>query len=137
MKYLLDTDICIYLIKRRPLSVVQKLTELSNDDVGLSTISVFELQYGVETSQHQKQSQLALDHFLESLPQIVPIDQQVAMHAARVRGELKKKGTPIGPYDVLIAAAALAHKLILVSNNINEFARVDGLMFENWASDDG
>ena len=134
MKYLLDTDICIYLIKQRPASVIEKLGLLATSDVGLSIISVYELQYGVENSQHQEQSQQALNHFLEPIANILPIDRPVAIHAAKLRAGLKKKGTPIGPYDVLIAAVALSHELILVTNNTREFTRVEGLAIENWAS---
>lgn len=132
MKYLLDTDICIYLIKKRPDSVIQKLNELPNDAVALSTISVFELQFGVENSQHRHQSQRALDHFLEPIQHILSIDRSVAAFAAKVRADLNKKGTPIGPYDILIAAVALCHELILVSNNTKEFQRIEGLRTENW-----
>lgn len=132
MKYLLGTDICIYLIKKRPDSVIEKLSELPNDEVALSSISVFELQFGVESSQYRHQSQGALDHFLEPIQHILSIDRPVAAFAAKVRADLNRKGTPIGPYDILIAAVALCHGLILVSNNIKEFQRVDGLQLENW-----
>ena len=133
MKYLLDTDICIYLIKKKPDSVLQKLSKLAPSDVGLTVVSVFELQFGVENSQYRQQSQIALNHFLESIHEILPIDQQVANCAAKIRAELKLKGRPIGPYDILIAAAALSNDLILVSNNVREFEQVAGLKLENWA----
>lgn len=132
MKYLLDTDICIYLIKKKPDSVLKKLSGLATSDVGLTVVSVFELQFGVENSQYRQQSQKALNHFLESIHEILPIDRQVANCAAQIRAELKLKGRPIGPYDVLIAAAALSNDLILVSNNVREFERIAGLKLENW-----
>lgn len=134
MKYLLDTDICIYLIKQKPASVIEKLAQVNTSDVALSTISVYELQYGVENSQHQDQSQRALNHFLESFANILPVDRPVAGHAAKLRAALKKKGTPINPYDVLIAAVAMSHQLIMVTNNVGEFMRVEGLVVENWAN---
>ena len=133
MKYLLDTDICIYLIKKKPDSVLQKLSKLATSDVGLTVVSVFELQFGVENSQYRQQSQIALNHFLESIHEILPIDRQVANCAAKIRAELKLKGRPIGPYAILIAAAALSNDLILVSNNVREFERIAGLKLENWA----
>ena len=133
MKYLLDTDICIYLIKKKPQSVIRRLIKLPNSEVGLSTISVFELQFGVENSQSKIKSQRALNHFLDPIQHILPIDRQAAEYAASIRADLKQKGTPIGPYDVLIAAVALSKNLILVSNNTKEFQRVDGLKLENWA----
>jgi len=133
VKYLLDTDICIYLIRKKPVSVIRKLDTLPNSEIALSTISIFELQYGVENSQHRKQSQLALNHFLEPIQHILPVDRQVAEYAARVRASLKEMGTPIGTYDVLISAVALSHELILVSNNTKEFERVKGLKLENWS----
>ena len=133
MKYLLDTDICIYLIKRKPASVINKLATLANEDVGLSTISLFELQFGVENSQYRMQSQKALDHFLEPISHILPVDQPVARSAAIIRADLKQKGLIIGPYDILIAAVALSRGLILLSNNTREFQRVGGLLLENWA----
>jgi len=132
MKYLLDTDTCIYLIKKRPASVISKLNALPNDQVALSAITAFELQFGVENSQQHKKSQIALNHFLEPFLYILPIDRRVAECAAKIRSDLKKKGTPIDSYDVLIAGVALAHELILVSNNIDEFQRVSDLKLENW-----
>jgi tRNA(fMet)-specific endonuclease VapC len=134
MKYLLDTDICIYLIKQRPQNVIDKLSSLPNSEVALSAITVFELQYGVECSHARKRSQQALNHFMEPVLHILEIDQQVAIQAAKVRAQLRQKGTPIGPYDLLIAAAALTHGLTLVSNNEREFQRVEGLALENWAT---
>jgi tRNA(fMet)-specific endonuclease VapC len=134
MKYLLDTDTCIYLIKKRPVSVIQKLSKVPNSKVALSVISVFELQYGVENSQYRERSQQALNHFLEPIQNILPVDQQVAGYAAKIRAKLKVKGAPIGPYDLLIAASALSQNLTLVSNNIREFKRIDGLKLENWSN---
>jgi tRNA(fMet)-specific endonuclease VapC len=134
MRYLLDTDTCIYLIKKKPPSVLQKLSELSTSDVALSMITLFELQYGVENSQHHKQSGKALNHFVESIQYILPMDRLATSYAAQVRADLKRKGTPIGPYDLLIAAVALSNNLTLVSNNTREFKRIEGLKLENWVS---
>ena len=130
---MLDTDICIYLIRKKPASVIEKLNSLANEVIGLSVISIFELQFGVEKSQHPKQYQTAVNHFLEPIQQIPVVDRQVAERAAMIRADLQKKETPIGSYDMLIAATALTQNVILVSNNTKEFERVEGLMLENWA----
>lgn len=134
MQYLLDTDICIYLIKQRPDNVINKLSSLPNDHIALSSITVFELQYGVECSRSRERSQRALNHFIEPIPHILEVDQLVAVQAAKARAQLRRRGTPIGPYDLLIAAVALTHGLTLVSNNEKEFQRIDGLALENWAA---
>lgn len=135
IKYLLDTDICIYLIKKKPASVIQKLSALPNDQVALSDISLFELQFGVENSKYREQAQQALNHFIEPLENILPIDRAAANYAAKIRADLESKVSPIGPYDTLIAAVALSHDLILVSNNVKEFKRVNKLKLENWATE--
>ena len=122
MKYLLDTDICIYLIKTKPLSVIQRLQEIANDEVAISAVTLFELQYGVENSLRREQASKALSHFVSSIQH----DEPVARYAAKMRADLKRKGSPIGPYAVLIAAVALA------SNNVREFERVSELSLENW-----
>ena len=133
MRYLLDTDICIYLIKSKPPSVIQRLQEVANEQVAISTVTLFELQYGVENSLRREQASKALSHFVSSIHHILPVDEAAARYAAKIRADLKRKGMPIGPYDVLIAAVALANDLILVSNNVREFERVSGLSLENWA----
>jgi len=132
MKYLLDTDICIYLIKKQPPSVIKKLIEIDNNQVALSTVTLFELKFGVENSQYFERSNLALNEFCSSIPNIISFDGVAANYAAKIRYQLKEKGTPIGPYDVQIAAIAMSQNLILVTNNQKEFDRVDGLTIENW-----
>lgn len=132
MKYLLDTDICIYLIKKKPSSVIQRLRRIPNSEVCLSTISVFELQFGVENSQSAERTQRALNQFLAPIQTILSVDEAAAAEAAKIRADLKKRGLPIGPYDLLIAAVALSQGLTLVTNNIREFKRVEGLSYESW-----
>ena len=134
MKYLLGTDICIYLIQNKPPSVIQRLQEVANEEVAISTVTLFELQVGVENSQRREQASKALSHFIGSIHHILPVDEAAAAYAAKRRADLKRKKRPIGPYDVLIAAVALANDLILVSNNTSEFERVNGLSLENWAT---
>lgn len=134
MKYLLDTDICIYLIKKQPPSIIERFCKIDNKDIALSTVSLYELKFGVENSQYFEQSNNALNQFCSSFPNILPFDLQAAEQAAKIRFNLKKQGTPIGPYDVQIAAIALSNKLTLVSNNTREFERVAGLKLDNWSS---
>ena len=131
MHYLLDTNICIYLIKKRPLEVLERFREHSPEDVAISTITLFELQYGIEKSQYQKRSQDALSKFFQPL-NLIDIDRSSAVESAKIRAQLEKKGLPIGPYDLLIAGLARSRDMILVTNNTKEFERVVGLHLENW-----
>ena len=131
MLYLLDTNICIYLIKKRPQRVLDGFGKHSPQDVAISTITLFELEYGVEKSHYQQRSQEALDGFLAPLG-CIDIDRQAAIEAAVIRAELERKGTPIGPYDLLIAGLAKSKDMTLVTNNTKEFERIDGLLLANW-----
>jgi len=136
MRYLLDTNICIYLIKRRPSGVLERFRQHSPQDVAISTITLFELQYGVEKSQYRQRSEDALAKFLLPL-NLINLDYSSAIEAAAIRAQLEKKGAPIGPYDLLIAGLARSQGIILVTNNTKEFERVDGLHLENWVEWDG
>lgn len=131
MHYLLDTNICIYLIKSRPPEVLEKFRTHSPQDVAISTITIFELEYGVEKSQHPRRSQDALDRFLLPL-NFIDLDRPAATEAAVIRAELERKGKPIGPYDLLIAGLARSRDMTLVTNNIKEFERIKGLHLDNW-----
>jgi len=131
MRYLLDTDICIYLIKNRPAVVLEQFKQHSPQDVAISTITLFELQYGVENSRHRERSEGALAKFLLPL-NIIDLDRPAALEAAIIRADLKKQGVPIGPYDLLIAGLARSRDMILVTNNTQEFNRIPGLHVENW-----
>ncbi len=131
MKYLLDTNICIYIIKKQPVSVINKFKRLSIGDIGISSITLAELNYGVEKSQHPQKNKSALEEFILSL-EIVSFDERAAYHYGDMRAELEKKGTPIGPLDLLIAAHARSLDLVLVTNNKKEFARVSKLKIEDW-----
>ncbi len=131
MRYLLDTNICIYLIKSRPTEVLTRFRQHSPLDVAISTITLFELQYGIEKSRYRQQSENALAKFLLPLTHI-DLDRASAVEAAAIRAQLEKKGMPIGPYDLLIAGLARSREIILVTNNTKEFARIDGLHLENW-----
>ncbi|EKU97296.1 putative nucleic acid-binding protein [Leptolyngbya sp. PCC 7375] len=132
MKYLLDTNLCIYIIKRKPTEVFNRFRNCNIGDIGISTITIAELTYGTQKSQHPEKNQSALDQFLLPL-EIVEFDIAAAQVYGSIRAQLEKKGTPIGPLDFLIAAQALSLGINLVTNNEREFLRVPGLTVENWA----
>lgn len=131
MKYLLDTDICIFIIRRRPESVFAKLREQSAGAVGISAITHSELCHGALKSRKPEANLAALEEFVAPL-EIVPFDSEVSLFYAKVRGALEGQGQPIGPLDTLIAAHGLSRDLIVVTNNTKEFERVHGLRVENW-----
>lgn len=130
--YLLDTNICIYLIKKHPAKVLERLTSCSPDEVALSTVTVSELAYGVSKSRAHRQNAEALQMFLAPF-QVLSYSPEAAFVYGDIRAELERKGTPIGAMDLLIAAHAKALGATLVSNNLREFRRVPGLETENWA----
>lgn len=133
MKYLLDTNICIYLIKRKPREVLQKFEAHAVGDIAISSITVAELQYGVQKSQHLKKNQQALDQFLIPLV-VVDFDYDASVVYGKIRATLEAQGRPIGALDTLIAAHALSLDLILVTNNVKEFSRVPNLQVESWVT---
>jgi len=132
MKYFLDTNICIYIIKKQPASVIQRLTKTAIDDVAISSITYSELEYGVSKSQHQAKNKIALMEFLAPLT-IIPFDDLAAERYGELRADLERIGKIIGNMDLLIAAHALSINLTLVTNNEKEFKRVPDLKIENWA----
>ena len=132
MRYLLDTDICIYAIKNRPAQVIARLRAHETDGIGISNISVAELFFGAANSGSARNLE-ALRHFLEPL-EIADFDAAAAEVYGDVRLALERAGTPIGPLDTQIAAHALAMGVVLVTNNTREFERVLGLVVENWAA---
>lgn len=132
MRFLLDTNICIYLIKNRPSEVLKQFRRYHPSDIAISTVSLFELEYGAEKSNQREKALHALERFLAPL-QVVDLDRVAAAEAAAIRARLEAQGTPIGPYDTLIAGVARSNGLVLVTNNAREFARVEGLVVENWA----
>jgi tRNA(fMet)-specific endonuclease VapC len=131
MKYLIDTNICIYIINHYPAKVVDKFKQFELGDIGISTISVSELQYGVSKSAHRERNQLRLQEFLTPL-EICAYDATAALVYGDIRQNLESSGKLIGPLDMLIAAHALGHDWTLITNNENEFKRVEGLKVENW-----
>jgi len=131
MKYLLDTNICIYLIKNKPTSVITKFNEHSVGDIGVSTITVAELTYGVNKSQRQAQNQEALLQFLSPLISS-EFDANAAFSYGQIRAELESQGSPIGSLDTLIAGHAVSLGVTLVTNKEKEFRKVPKLAVENW-----
>jgi tRNA(fMet)-specific endonuclease VapC len=136
MSYLLDTDICITLIRHKPPALLQHITRHTLDEIAISSITAAELQFGVQKSQYPERNQRALEQFLLPLS-IIAFDYAAAMHYGQIRAALERQGTPIGALDLLIAAHALSLTYTLVTNNEREFARVPGLQWENWASAEG
>ncbi len=132
MKVLLDTNICIYLIKRQPVSVLKHVMEFQIGDIGISSITFAELQYGVAKSAYYEKNAKALEQFVTPL-EVVPFDGHAAQVYGTIRAVLEKAGTPIGSMDMLIAAHALSLDLPLVTNNTREFERISGLTLLNWA----
>ena len=131
MKFLLDTNICIYLIKQKPPEVLQKFNTYQVGDIVISSITVAELKFGVQKSQFPSKNHQALEQFLLPL-QIVDFDRAAADTYGVIRAMLEKKGTPIGSLDTLIAAHALSLEVILITNNEKEFGRVPNLKLDNW-----
>ncbi len=132
MRYLLDTNICIYIIKRSPPELYALFQSLKVGDVGVSAITFCELQYGVARSSRPEENQLALTEFLAPL-EVLDFPAAAAVKFGEIRSRLRKAGTPIGGYDFLIAAHALHEGLTLVTNNTREFRRIPDLKVENWA----
>ena len=131
VRYLLDTNICIYISKKRPPEVYQRFSELRIGDVGMSMITFGELRFGAEKSQHREIALEKLEQLLRYIPVIMPT-QKTAENYAIIRSQLEKIGQPIGNNDLWIAAHALSENCILVSNNLREFNRVENLRTENW-----
>lgn len=132
MKFLLDTDTCIYALKHNP-AVLNHLLAQSREDVAVSVITETELRTGAAKSTSAAKTLRLIENFLRPLA-IVEFNSNDATSYAQVRSRLERAGTPIGPLDTLIAAQAVARKLVLVSNNEREFSRVASLRVDNWAS---
>jgi tRNA(fMet)-specific endonuclease VapC len=131
MKYLLDTNICIYLIKKQYPEILAKLLRIGFEKVGICTITLAELEFGVANSSRSMEAQAALFEFI--LPfELLDFNYTAASFYGKIRKELKDKGQPISDMDMLIAAIAMANELVLVTNNEKEFRRISGLKIENW-----
>lgn len=131
MKYMLDTNICIYVIANRSIELVKKFRQMDKDDICVSVVVASELAYGVTKSRLLEKNRATLDLFLSSLT-VQAMTDSVMWHYADLRCRLERDGKAIGENDQWIAAHALATDSILVTNNRNEFDRVRGLRVENW-----
>lgn len=133
MRFMLDTDTCIALIKRKPASLLRRLTALSPGEAGISAITLAELRYGVAKSAQPEKNSLALDEFLLPL-EVAYFDESAAESYGVVRAALEKAGTPVGPLDTQIGAHALSLGATLVTHNLREFRRVPRLAVADWLS---
>jgi tRNA(fMet)-specific endonuclease VapC len=131
MLFMLDTNICIYIIKNHPAEVIRKIKKFSPSDLVLSAIIVCELEYGVSKSSDPEKNRQTLVKFLAPF-EICSFDEQAASHYGDIRAHLERNGKLIGAMDLLIAAHARSLSLTLVTNNLNEFERVPGLRTVNW-----
>lgn len=131
MRLLLDTNICIYMIKNKPPEVRKHFEQFVPGDIAISSITVAELQYGVEKSAAGEKNTLALEAFLLPLV-IAPFDTESALAYGKIRAGLEKQSKPIGGMDMLIAAQAIAQDFTLITHNLKEFQRVSGLKCETW-----
>lgn len=131
LRYLLDTNIAIYTIKNRPQQVREHFMRYQGS-LALSSVSLMELLYGAEKSNQPERNALDVQGFAARL-EVLDYNQAAAAHTGQIRAYLSHLGTPIGPYDAMIAGHARASGLVLVTNDMAEFARVPGLMLENWA----
>ena len=130
-RYLLDTNICIYIKNHRPAEVLARFSKLPPGKVAMSTITYGELCFGAEKSSKPRETRRILEHLIALIP-VLPLDATASMHYGKIRQSLQASGKSIGNNDLWIAAHALAGKLILVTNNVAEFKRVPGLKVENW-----
>lgn len=131
MKYLLDTNTCIQHLNQRSASIIRRLADLSASDIAVCSVVKTELFFGAAKSQTREQTLAKQIRFLDQFVSL-PFDDRAAEIAGPIRAQLQKRGTPIGPLDLLIASIALANDLILVTHNTVEFSRVDGLRIEDW-----
>jgi tRNA(fMet)-specific endonuclease VapC len=131
MAYILDTNTCVYVIKRQPISVKEKFMTIDPDQLFISSITLAELEYGVAKSSQVKNNSIVLKEFLSRI-KVVDFDSKAAYHYGLIRSSLEKKGTPIGSNDLLIAAIAMGLDFTLITNNEREFMRVEGLKIANW-----
>lgn len=131
MRYMLDTNICIHVIKNRPETVIQNFLKHEPTELCISSITYAELMHGVEKSQDVERNRVAMMLFLSPIS-ILEFDNYAAEEYGKIRADLERKGTPIGPMDMLIAAHARSEGLVLVTNNTREFTRVEDLPVENW-----
>ncbi|MBE7197087.1 MAG: type II toxin-antitoxin system VapC family toxin [Parafilimonas terrae] len=130
LAYMLDTNICIYIIKSRPPELRERFNRLA-DQLCISSITLGELHYGAEKSARRAENLAAIGQFVARLD-VLPFGEKAAAHYGQVRAELSRAGTPCGPHDMQIGGHARSEGLIVVTNNLREFDRMPGLRTENW-----
>jgi len=128
---MLDTNTCIYIIKRKPPNVIERFRQTEISQIGISSITLSELLYGVSKSSKPDQNKIALMQFVTPL-EILPYDDEAAQYYGDLRTHLEKQGTPIGSLDMLIAAHALSIACTLITNNEKEFIRIPNMKIDNW-----
>lgn len=132
LTYMLDTNICIYVMKTYPPAVLEKFNAVA-EQLCISSITLAELHYGVEKSARRAANSTALAHFVARL-EILPFAEKAAAHYGQIRAELERVGKPCGPHDMQIGAHARSEGLIVVTNNMKEFVRMPGVRAENWVA---
>ena len=130
MKFMLDTNICIFTVKNKP-QIVREAFNLHDGQLCISAVTLMELIYGAEKSATPEKNLAVIEGFAARL-EVLPFDNEAAAHTGMIRSELAKAGTPIGPYDHMIAGHARSRGLIVVTNNVREFERIPGLRVEDW-----
>jgi tRNA(fMet)-specific endonuclease VapC len=130
LQYLLDTNICIYVIKNYPTRLRERFNRLA-EQLCISSITLGELHYGAEKSERRLQNLQAVEHFTARL-EVLSFSAKAAAHYGEIRAALERAGKPVGPHDMLIGAHARSEGLIVVTNNTREFTRIPGLRVENW-----
>lgn len=130
LAYMLDTNICIYLMRNHPSALRERFDQLTGQ-LCISTITLGELHYGAEKSARRSENLDAIEAFVARLD-VLPFSLKAAAHFGMLRADLTRRGTPVGPFDMLIGAHARSEGLVLVTNNTREFARMPGLQVENW-----
>ncbi len=133
MKFMLDTNTCIYIIKQKPAKTLKHFYSHNVGDIGISSITLGELQYGVSKSQHAQKNRQALAEFILPL-EIADFDEKAAKTYGDIRAALEKAGTPIGSMDMLIGAHAISLGVTLITNNIREFKQIKGLKIVDWTA---
>ena len=133
MTYMLDTNICIHIIKKKPSTVLERFRSVLSKGICISSITLAELEYGVQHSSYPAKNEQALIRFLLPIS-VLPFGKDAASEYGIKRNDLQKRGTPIGPLDMLIAAHAKSENLVLVTNNTREFMRIADIKLEDWVS---
>jgi len=132
--YLLDTNICIFAINKRPPNVIERFREQLAAGIFISSLTIAELEYGVENSKRIENNRIALLKFISPFS-VLNYDDSDAIRYGKLKSGLRKAGMLIGPIDMLLASQALSKDLVLVTNNVAEFSRIEGLTIEDWSSD--